>query len=109
MFAANTESEAAKAQRVLAWLGDTYVTHGVNALTQNHSDKLALTELFYRHASGDWGDMGEADKKLNHDMLVKGGRVLSTWKLGSQRIFIITEPDRTRTTAMLLNDYLYDY
>ncbi|WP_205403064.1 hypothetical protein [Shewanella sp. LC6] len=53
--------------------------------------------------------MAEADKKLNDDMLVKGGRVLSTWSLGAQKIFIITEPDRTRTTAMLLNDYLYGH
>lgn len=109
MFTANQESEAAKVQRVMAWLGDIYVTNGVNALTQSHSDKLALTELFYRHAAGDWGDMAEADKKLNDDMLVKGGRVLSTWSFGTQKIYIITEPDRTRTTAMLLNDYLYGH
>lgn len=92
MFAANTESEAAKAQRVLAWLGDTYVTHGVNALTQNHSDKLALTELFYRHASGDWGDMGEADKKLNHDMLVKGGECFQRGSLGAKGFSLLPNP-----------------
>ncbi|MCS6116842.1 hypothetical protein [Shewanella baltica] len=109
MLEISKEDKAAKDQRVVAWLGDTYVTNGVNALTPNHSDKLALTELFYRHAAGDWGDMAEADKKLNDDMFVKGGRVLSTWSLGTQKIYIITEPDRTRTTAMLLNDYLYGH
>jgi hypothetical protein len=32
MFTANQESEAAKVQRVMAWLGDIYVTNGVNTI-----------------------------------------------------------------------------
>ncbi len=63
---------------------------------------------FYRHGRGDWGDTCNEDKQLNDDALVNGDRVFSVYYYkGSpnERIWIITESDRSATTILLPSDY----
>lgn len=63
-------------------------------------------EFLDRHASGDWGELGEEDKHENELSLVHGFRLLSAYKLGSgEKIWIITEADRSVTTILLPQDY----
>lgn len=92
----------------LKWLGALYTSKGINELVINgHGNglALALASLFYRHAIGDWGDLEDEDYQLNNEMLIKGGRILSAYQFEGVEIWIITEADRARTTALLPSEY----
>lgn len=65
-----------------------------------------LQEFLDRHASGDWGDLGQADKEANDQALNTGGRIFSAYHYASGlKFWIITEADRSYTTALLPEDY----
>ena len=64
------------------------------------------SDFLDRHASGDWGDVDDEDKKLNDDDLIHGGRVLSAYHTSKgEKIWIITEADRSVTTILLPEEY----
>lgn len=50
-----------------------------------------LLQLIARHISGDWGDLEDEDKQANDHALACGGRLLSQYRMGNGRIWIITE------------------
>jgi len=59
-----------------------------------------------RHASGDWGDVSDADREENEFSLAHGFRLLSSYKLrNGTKLWIITEADRSSTTLLLPNEY----
>jgi hypothetical protein len=64
-----------------------------------------------KHASGDWGEVGDSDKRLNDDALVNGERLLSAYRtLKGVRIWIITEAtddDGNRACTTLLTPQEY--
>jgi hypothetical protein len=64
-------------------------------------------DLLMRHVSGDDGDLGEHDKALNAEAIVTGeSRIFSAYSLVSgDRIWVITEWDRSVTTILLPDDY----
>lgn len=84
--------------------GQLVITSGVEALDMR--DKVL--SLFERHMRGDWGDWGdicEEDRELNEVALKSGGRLMSVYNLGDVTIWIITEADRSVTTALLPDEY----
>jgi hypothetical protein len=71
---------------------------------------LALDEepdkLLARHANGDWGEVNEHDRQANDYASEHGLRVLSAYTLRTgQKIWIITEADRSMTTILLPEEY----
>jgi hypothetical protein len=59
-----------------------------------------------RHLLGDWGDLGEEDKKENEFSVLNNFRILSAYTLTtSVKIWIITEADRSATTILLPEEY----
>ena len=69
---------------------------------------VSLLDLLARHLKGDWGDLDADDKRTNNEAVKSGeDRILSSYDLptGSQRIWIITEADRSCTTALLPDEY----
>jgi len=63
-------------------------------------------ELLQRHVTGDWGNMVEEDKQANQDALEHGSRIFSSYELESgQKIWVITERDRSVTTLLLPEEY----
>jgi hypothetical protein len=59
-----------------------------------------------RHARGDWGDLSSEDKLANKRALEEGTRLLSAYHLKTgQKIWIITEWDRSATTVLLPEEY----
>ena len=58
-----------------------------------------------RHASGDWGDLCTFDRRENGLALRHGRRVLSSYSVGSGRVWVITEADRSVTTILLPEEY----
>ena len=63
-------------------------------------------ELLQRHVSGDWGDLSAEDQALNDRAVVQGERILSAYMLADgERLYIITEWDRSATTILLASEY----
>ena len=62
-------------------------------------DYLAL------HATGDWGELCAFDRRQNEIALRDGYRVLSSYPVGRECVWIITEADRSITTILLPEDY----
>ena len=55
-----------------------------------------LKALIDRHATGDWGDLGEEDKQENQLSLEQGFRIFSAYTASiGIRLYIITEADRS--------------
>ena len=69
-------------------------------------------EFLSRHQSGDWGELCPEDKKANDEAIAFEGdpdkqqRVLSSYEtILGDRVWVITEWDRSITTILLPEDY----
>ena len=58
-----------------------------------------------RHAAGDWGELCAFDRRQNEIALRDGNRVLSSYPVGRECVWIITEADRSVTTILLPEEY----
>ena len=58
-----------------------------------------------RHASGDWGELDNHDRKENELSIKNGWRVLSSYPVGERKVWIITEANRSVTTLLLPEEY----
>jgi hypothetical protein len=85
-------------------LGQLVATPGALAVLEK-SGQNAM-EFLSRHATGDWGDIPEEDKKENHFSLEKGFRLLSSYRTtAGDRVWVITEANRSHTTLLLPDEY----
>ena len=85
-------------------LGQTFITPGAEEALQI----AGQTELeFLRlHMSCQWGELSEEDVRENELALNKGFRLLSAYRTGKgQKLWIITEADRSATTILLPSEY----
>ncbi len=63
-------------------------------------------EFLDRHVRGDWGEVPEADKRENEYSLQYGFRIHSAYTTtAGDRIWVITEEDRSATTLLLPEEY----
>ena len=62
-------------------------------------------EYLARHATGDWGQLCAFDRRQNEIALREGYRVLSVYPIGTERVWVITEADRSITTILLPEEY----
>jgi hypothetical protein len=86
-------------------LGSVYITPDcLEALRQSGDE---LLPYLIRHVSGDWGEVGKEDWNANEESLRIGERLLSAYTTsdGQTRFWILTERDRSATTALLPSDY----
>lgn len=68
--------------------------------------EVSPSELVERHAAGDWGDVPSEDARENEYGLQYGFRVISSYPLpGGERIWVITEADRSSTCLLLPTEY----
>jgi len=85
----------------------------VQVLSECHETAIPYLR---RHASGDWGSVDVADKRLNDEAVAHEetantehdlrGRVLSAYILSNgEKIWIITDADRSSTCVLLPSDY----
>jgi hypothetical protein len=59
-----------------------------------------------RHVHGDWGEVTDADKRENAYAVQHGFRILSAYTTNAgERIWVLTEADRSATTFMLPEEY----
>lgn len=76
-----------------------------NALDFAEANNIHLSSLVHRHQHGDWGDLCQDDIDSNQEAIVHGERVFSSYQFGQDKIWIITEWDRSVTTILLPIDY----
>ena len=63
-------------------------------------------ELILRHQHGDWGELAEEDEVANLLALCSGGRLLSAYAVvPGEKVWVLTEADRSVTTVLLPDDY----
>ena len=85
-------------------LGETLITAGA----QEALDIAGQTAIPFlrRHISCDWGEVSEDDAQENEISLREGFRLLSAYRTSKgQKIWIITEADRSATTILLPSEY----
>jgi hypothetical protein len=82
-------------------LGQVVITP--NALEKLKSDDIL--NALNRHILGDWGELDDEDKQTNDAALQSGDRLLSAYRSGGTKFWIITEASREVTTVLLPEDY----
>ncbi len=82
-------------------LGQIVMTANAKA-TLDHAD---VQQGLSRHARGDWGDIGLEDHEENELSLKEGFRLMSVYRSGDKRFWVITEADRSVTTVLMPEDY----
>jgi hypothetical protein len=58
-----------------------------------------------RHTAGDWGNLCAFDRRQNEIALREGYRIFSSYNVSAERIWIITDADRSVTTILLPEEY----
>lgn len=84
-------------------LGQVVATPGALNLLQRAN--LNPFQMLSRHRSGDWGDVPTEDALANEAAAIHGNRVISSYEVAGQRLWIITEADRSATTLLLPEEY----
>jgi len=70
--------------------------------TANQSAAIFLA----RHAARDWGELDREDSRENEYSLAHGFRLLSSYTTAAgEKLWIITEADRSATTLLLPEEY----
>ena len=93
-------------------LGTTVMTEGIRSRMEL-DPKFAefVSRSLTRHSSGDWGDLCEDDRKMNDSALKaeQNGeptdQLFSSYVNGTDKIWIITEWNRSATTILLPEEY----
>jgi hypothetical protein len=88
--------------------GKLYFTRGVNdRVADDEAFAKFVLESLRRHARGDWGDLCQQDKEENNFSLDKNLRLFSSYldSKTNEKIWIITEADRSATTVLFPEEY----
>lgn len=87
-------------------LGKLFMTRGINdSVAEDEEFAKFVLDSLKRHANGDWGDLCAQDRRENELSLKEGFRLLSAYKHNQEKIWIITEADRSATTVLFPNEY----
>jgi hypothetical protein len=84
-------------------LGQVVATPAALAHCENHN--VDVMALIGKHADGDWGDLDADDVNANVHAIQHDLRVLSAYKVGDAKMYVITEWDRSVTTLLLASEY----
>ena len=85
-------------------LGEVVATRGAIAAMQEAAQ--SPIEFLIRHVRNDWGEVCPDDWALNDEAVGNGDRLLSAYRtVNGERIWIITEWDRSYTTLLLPGEY----
>lgn len=94
-------------------LGQVVATAAVwELIDTNEGFSLFISLCLSRYIAGDWGDIDDEDKALNDNALEEGDRIMASYQIPLEveevyedRIWIITEADRSVTTLLFPGDY----
>lgn len=87
-------------------LGQLVMTKGVHSKIKDDVDfAVGVLDAFERYQRCDWGDLCDEDKAENEKALTDGERIFALYTIGSEKIYIITEHDRSVTTLLFPYEY----
>ena len=87
-------------------LGKLVMTRGVHSKIKEDVDfAVDVLDAFERYQRCDWGDLCDEDKALNEQALKDGDRIFAVYTCVNEKIWIITEHDRSATTILLPEEY----
>ena len=81
--------------------GTVVARQGALLVADNHT----ILELLRRHLAGDWGDVCPEDAKANEHALKHGERILSSYTVRGEKLWVLTERDRSATTVLTPGEY----
>ena len=85
-------------------LGHIVATPGALAAMERANQSPAV--FLERHAAGDWGELDPTDIAENEYSIEHGFRLLSSYAtVAGEKLWIITEADRSATTLLLPEEY----
>jgi hypothetical protein len=85
-------------------IGQLVCTQGTHQLVEeNFAEFFSIFQGRYKQ--NDWGDLDAHDKACNDEAVLVGGRILASYILADEKIWIITEWDRSVTTVLLPEEY----
>ncbi len=85
-------------------LGRLVATPGAIDLLRSAGEDL-LPALLERHRSEDWGDVPQEDAQENEFSVRYGFRIVSSYRVAGEKLWVITERDRSATTLLLPLEY----
>lgn len=90
-------------------LGRIVATHGAKALAERNGagGTCLLLCIAVQHAHGHWGSLCEEDREVQEEILrgEADGPLMSEWEVNGQKLWVITEWDRSVTTFLLPEEY----
>ncbi len=86
-------------------LGRLVATPGALVLLRRSAGEDLLPTLLERHQSGDWGEVPAEDARENEFSVRHGFRIVSSYRVAGERLWVITEADRSATTLLLPGEY----
>ncbi len=84
-------------------LGQIVATPGALELLQKHN--MTPMQVLEKHVTGFFGDLCDEDKEANNEAIWNEERILSSYKIGDEKLWLITEADRSSTTILLSSEY----
>lgn len=101
MFTVEIEREQMKFK-----MGKIVVTKGVNnKIAEDEAFSKFILNSLARHANCDWGELNKIDWQENELSLKEGFRVLSAYTYKKDKVWIVTEADRSVTTVLFPDEY----
>lgn len=75
----------------------------LKALEESNQTPL---DFIKRHAAGDWGDCCPEDAEANEEAILNEERIFSVYETAKgEKLYVITEADRSSTCCLLPSDY----
>jgi hypothetical protein len=84
-------------------LGRVVATPGAIALMDDA--RIDPVQLLQRHQSGDWGELDAEDQRENDYAVHRWLRIFSAYGKPPDRLWVITEADRSVTTILRPDEY----
>ena len=89
-------------------IGELVFTKGVsNAAVEDEAFDIFVNYCLKRYLQCDWGDTCDEDKVQNNESVLAGERILASYiyPKTKEKIWIITEWDRSATTVLFPEEY----
>lgn len=84
-------------------LGQIVATPGALELLEKHG--MTPMQLLQRHVTGDFGNLCDEDKEANNEAIWNSERILSAYEIDGEKLYLITEADRSSTCCLMANEY----
>lgn len=86
--------------------GQLVMTRGITEkMAEDRQFAIFVTDSLKRYLRQDWGDLCEEDKLENARALAGNTRIFASYKNADQKIYIITEADRSSTCILFPEEY----